>query len=89
MKIRITAMVFAGALAMPMFAGTALADHDHDLLTPGTTVVDIANGQTEKCPGDPGGHKFHGNVHTGTPGTFAFAQPKNPVSVIKTENATC
>ena len=67
----------------------AMANHDHNLITPGTTVVDIANGQTEKCSTDPGGHKFHDNVHLGTPGTFAFAQLNNPVSVIKTENASC
>lgn len=89
MKTPIIAMVFAGALAMPMSAGIALADHDHNLITPGTTVVDIADGQTEKCATDPGGHTFHANVHTGRPGGSAFAQPNNPVSIIKTENATC
>ena len=51
--------------------------------------MDIANGQTEKCASDPGGHKFHVNVHIGVPGTSGFAQPNNPVSIIKTENATC
>ena len=89
MKRLIAATVFAGALALPMFAGTALADHDHNLITPGTTVVDIGNGQTEKCAYDPGGHKFHAHVHLGQPGTFAFQQPNNPVSVIKTQNASC
>lgn len=90
MKIRIMAMVFAGALTIPMFAGTALADHDHNLITPGTTVVDIADGQTEKCADEPGGHQFHVNVHLGRPGgrEGAFARPNNPVSIIKTENAT-
>ena len=47
MKTPIMTMVFAGVLAMPMFASTALADNDHNLITPGTTVVDIADGQTE------------------------------------------
>lgn len=28
----------------------------------------IAQGQTSKGPDDPGGHKFHENVHTGEPG---------------------
>ena len=65
------------------------ANHDHDLTTPGTTVVDIGDGQTEKCASDPGGHQFHLNVHLGQPGTFAFEQPNNPVSIAKTENATC
>jgi hypothetical protein len=49
-----------------------LADHAHDLLTPGTTVVDVAGVQTKKCAADPGGHQFHDNVHFGTPGTFAL-----------------
>ena len=89
MKRLITAMVFAGVIAMPTFAGTALANHDHNLITPGTTVVDIGDGQTEKCATAPGGHKFHANVHLGTPGTFAFARPNNPVSIVKTENASC
>jgi hypothetical protein len=89
MKTPIIAMVFAGALAMPMAAGTALADHDHTLVTPGKNVVDIADGQTEKCSTDPGGHKFHVNVHLGRPGDFAFAQPNNSVSIGKTENPTC
>ena len=65
------------------------ANHDHNLITPGTIVEDIADGQTEKCATDPGGHKFHENVHLGQPGLFAFAQPNNPVSIIKTETATC
>jgi len=64
------------------------ADHAHDLVTPGTTVHDIGAGQTQKCATDPGGHQFHVNVHTGVPGTFAFAQG-GQVMVMKTENATC
>ena len=89
MRISISVLVFASALAMPAFAGTALADHDHILKTPGRDVVDIANGQTEKCATDPGGHKFHANVHKGMPGTFAFGQPNNPVSIDKTEDPSC
>jgi hypothetical protein len=72
-----------------MFSTTALADHDHNLAAPGTTVVDIGNGQTEKCATAPGGHQFHAHVHLGTPGAFAFTRPNNPVSVVKTESATC
>jgi hypothetical protein len=68
--------------------GIVAADHAHDLVTPGTTVHDIAAGQTQKCATDPGGHQFHVNVHTGVPGTFAFAQG-GQVTVMKTENATC
>ena len=89
------AFVFAAALlvalAVPLFSGasSASADHDHNLITPGTTVVDIANGNTENCSGDPAYHKFHWNVHLGTPGGFGFDQPNNPVDVVKTENATC
>ena len=79
------ALVMAAMMAL---AGPALADHEHFLTTPGTTVQDIAHGQTEKCSTEPGGHKFHENVHIGQPGQ-AFANPNNPVSVGKSENATC
>lgn len=76
------------ALASLATAGSVAADHSHDLLTPGTTVVDIGAGQTLKCASEPGGHQFHGNVHLGVPGAFAFGQG-DQVSVMKTENATC
>jgi hypothetical protein len=78
------ASTFGFSIACP-----ALANHDHNLITPGTTVVDIGNGQTEKCATDPGGHKYHEHVHLGMPGMLAFENPHNPVSVIKTESATC
>ena len=87
---RIILMVTLAAViaAMMALAGPAFANHDHNLETPGTTVVDIANGQTEKCASEPGGHKFHENVHVGKAGA-AFANPNNPVSIYKTEDATC
>lgn len=69
-------------------AGIVAADHAHDLVTPGTRVVDIGSGQTAKCETDPGGHRFHLKVHLGVPGTFAFAQGEQ-VSVMKTETAGC
>lgn len=80
--------VVAVMAAMLAVAGPALADHEHYLATPGTTVEGIGSGQTEKCSDEPGGHKFHDNVHTGTPGKFAFAQG-GQVEVGKSENATC
>jgi hypothetical protein len=85
-------LVIATGLVLGMLlsgTGVTLADHDHDLITPGTTVVDIGNGQTERCATDPGGHQFHAHMHTGTPGMVAFANPSNPVSIVKTEVATC
>lgn len=79
----------AAAMAATMaLAGPAFADHEHYLVTPGTTVEDIGSGQTAKCSTDPGGHKFHKNMHTGEPAE-AFANPRNPVSVGKSEIATC
>ena len=81
---------FVLALALGLAISTpVLADHDHNLITPGTTVVDIGNGQTEKCASDAGGHQFHNHVHLGMPGMGAFLNPNNPVDVIKTESATC
>jgi len=87
-RIILVVTVAAVMAAMMALAGPAFADHPHNLITPGTTVVDIGSGQTEKCATEPGGHKFHDNVHFGTPGTFAFPQSGN-VSVVKTEDATC
>ena len=81
------ALVVIAALLLTA-APAALADHAHNLITPGTTVVDLAGGQTEKCAAAPGGHQFHENVHLGTPGEFAFEQG-GQISIVKTENATC
>ena len=86
---KLFATIVLSLTLMTAMAGTALANHDHDLITPGTTVVDIADGNTENCTGEPAYHVFHVKVHTGTPGTFAFTQPNNPVEVVKTENASC
>jgi len=80
--------LIVGALSVGS-AGAALANHDHNLITPGTTVFDIGDGQTEKCSADPGGHQYHAHVHFGTPGKVALENPKNPVSIVKTEKATC
>ena len=87
-RLMVLVVVAAVMATMVALAGPASANHDHNLTTPGTTVVDIANDQTEKCASDPGGHKFHENVHVGQAGD-AFANPNNPVSVAKTEDATC
>lgn len=83
--------VSAVMAAMMAFTGPAFADHAHYLVTPGTTVEDIGRGQTAKCSTEPGGHKFHKNMHTGQPGEEdgAFDNPRNPISVGKSENATC
>ena len=88
MKRLIPALVVA-LMLVSAIGGTAMADHDHNLITPGTTVVDIANGNTDNCEGEPAYHVFHENVHKGTPGQFAFEQPNNPVSVIKTVGGPC
>ena len=85
-------LVVTVALAVSVVAsgrGTALADHDHNLITPGTTVVDIADGQTEKCATEPGGHEFHERVHKGQPGDVAFGKTDGRVAVIKTEMQSC
>ncbi len=74
----LTMVGIAGAAALG--ATTASAAHDHYLLTPGTCVQDIAQGQTSQTTGG-GAHQFHDNVHKGTPGTEAF--PHTPVSVNK------
>jgi hypothetical protein len=76
-----TLITVAAVAVLTLSSGiVALADHTHWLLTPGTCVLDIASGQTSQSEGG-GYHRFHVNVHIGTPGASAFAQPNNPVSV--------
>ena len=83
-KILLTFAMAAVIAAMMAFSGQAFASHQHYLLTPGTCVDDIASGQTEKDLGEGGYHKFHENVHLGTPGMRAFENENNPVAVYKT-----
>jgi hypothetical protein len=78
-----TMMLGAAALAFGS-PGTAHAEHEHWLLTPGTCVQDLGSGQTSiDDPGHGGYHRFHLNVHLGVPGLEAFANSSNPVSVGK------
>ncbi len=77
------AMLGAVALVNVGLAAPASATHEHYIVPPGTCVEDVASGQTAKGPGEGGYHQFHHNVHKGQPGTAAFENPNNPVSVDK------
>jgi hypothetical protein len=79
--LAITVVVIMSASVL--FSAPAFASHEHYLVTPGTCVEDIAVGQTEKGPDEGGYHKFHENVHLGTPGMMAFENENNPVAVYK------
>lgn len=82
------ALAISGVAAFG-FGGTALAAHPHNLETPGTTVVDVARGQTSKSSG-PACHKFHENVHLGAAdGAGYLGNGHSPVRVYKTETAGC
>jgi hypothetical protein len=80
---KLTTVAAVAAAMLSMSAPAALASHEHYLVTPGTCVEDIASGQTQKGPDEGGYHKFHENVHLGTPGMMAFANENNPVAVYK------
>ena len=82
-RIVLIFMVAAMMVVSMAFSASAFASHEHYLETRGTCVEDVARGQTAKDEGDPGGHKFHENVHKGQPGTEAFEKENNPVSVDK------
>lgn len=61
------------AAVMSLGLGTADASHEHFIYQPEhgnhpATCRWIADGQTSKAPGEPGGHAFHNHVHTGQPG---------------------
>ena len=82
MKRIVLVFVVAAMMAASMaFSASAFAIHPHYLSTPGTCVEDVASGQTAKDEDQPGGHKFHDNVHKGAPGTEAFEKENNPVFV--------
>lgn len=81
-RIVVTFTVAAVMATTMAFADPALASHEPYLVTPGICVEDVAGGQTEKDPGEGGYHKFHENVHLGTPGMMAFEN--NPVAVYET-----
>jgi hypothetical protein len=82
-RIILAIAVVVVIVASAVFSAPAFASHGHYLVTPGTCVEDIASGQTEKGPGEGGYHKFHENVHLGTPGMMAFENENNPVAVYK------
>ena len=77
--VRRSMTVVLAALAMSAVSTPASAEHPHVLQTPGGCVdrggQGFGTGQTHD------GTSFHSRVHKGTPGTFAFEQPANPVSV--------
>lgn len=84
MKTRLKHTVLGGAALLAIVtAAPVAASHDHYIVTPGTCVEDVARGQTAKGTGEGGYHKFHENVHLGTPGSDAFGNPNNPVNVYK------
>ncbi len=85
---RIAALAITGAAVLTL-DGAAMADHSHDLITPGTRVVDVAHGQTGKGTG-PGCHRFHENVHLGAADSAGFlGHGHSRVQVVKTESGSC
>ena len=69
-KIAVAAVALA-IVALP--AGPAFASHDHHLDLPNDGCATIPVGHQAHGEEDPG-KKFHGGLHTGVPGTFAFDQ---------------
>jgi hypothetical protein len=61
----------------------------NNLETPGTTVVDIAQGQTSQESGS-GCHRFHENVHLGAADSEGYlGDGSSSVRVYKTDTAGC
>ncbi len=78
MSIRIRRAALGTVVAASVLAlgtgSSAHASHAHFIYQPANgnhpaTCRYIAEGQTSKTFDEPGGHKFHEHVHTGTPGT--------------------
>lgn len=80
MKLKKLALAAGTAGMLLSSAAPAMATHPHVLVTPGTCVDRAGAGFGT---GDEHDHtSFHERVHMGTPNTFAFAQPGNPVSIV-------
>lgn len=85
---RLATLAISG-VALFGFEGTAIASHSHNLETPGTTVVDVARGQTSKSSG-PACHRFHDNVHLGAADSGGYlGNGHSPVRIYKTETGSC
>lgn len=75
-----TKLVLAGsAVLLLATAAPAMATHPHVIITPGTCVdrAGVGFGTGEEHDDT----SFHERVHVGTPDTFAFKQPNNPVYI--------
>lgn len=83
---RLLAVGFAalaiGASAIPALA--AVPPHDHWLTTGGGTVVHVGPDVCTNPDIYDAWLNFHLNVHKGVPGTEAFMNPNNPVSISAT-----
>lgn len=79
---RLLATLAATAAITVLPAGVALATHPHHLDLPNGNCADRGGAGlgTGQVHGDAGA--FHDRVHTGTPGTRAFTQERNPVAVV-------
>lgn len=71
MKRILAGFAMAGAMSIAL-TGTSSATHSHYVIRVDQDGVRhclyIAEGQTSKALGEPGGHVFHLKVHTGQPG---------------------
>lgn len=77
----------AGAVALLLGPGTALAGHDHHVVTPNGVCHQVAAGQTAIADADHGGwHQFHDNVHDdatdGLDGTGMLGNGNSRVRVV-------
>lgn len=81
--LAVTALVAGGVLpAQAEPVPTEVPLHEHVLTTPGGTHV-IAQGLCNE-EAHMGFLEFHHEVHRGVPGTDAFNNPNNPVSISTT-----
>ena len=82
--VRLAVTAGIATIAVGAVSAPAYATHYHVIHTPGTCVDRAGAGFGTGQEHDRS--SFHSRVHKGTPGLFAFENPKNPVSV---HGATC
>jgi len=101
--LRAFLVLFAIGLSLTAFSSSAFA-HAHRLLLNGEVIAILPEEPAVIHNGDPTGgavdeaqdlacdtvlHPIHNLVHKGTPGTFAFEQDNNPMSIVVDTPFTC
>ncbi len=77
-----TVMLAAATPALADRAGPDVPPHRHFIVKPTGEWVEVGPRVCDNPQLQEGFNQFHHNVHLGTPNTFAFDHPHNPVDLM-------